>query len=165
MTVVFPGEGPWMGVDPFVAPTIDDVFAARERIAPYIASTPSILAGDLAYKLEFFQHTVSFKERRQPRFGCSVRWCGAHIPARIVMRATTPDYIVDAARAYGATVELPPTIADAFARMHELAEGGMTVLHPFDDAHMMGGAATVALDMLNSYRECSARSLRSAVGD
>lgn len=70
------------------------------------------------------------------------------VDAVIAMPENTPKNYLDAARGYGATVDLQPTIADAFARMNELAAAGRTVMHPFDDPMIIAGQGTVGLEIL-----------------
>jgi len=152
-------------------PTFDDAVAARKRIAPYVLGTPSIARDGIAYKLEFLQHTGSFKVRGafnaalqlspQERergivavsggnHGLAVAYVGSElgISATVVMPETTPAFVVDRARSDGAHVLLTETIAGAFAKTEELVGAGSTLLHPFDDARVIAGQATIGLEML-----------------
>lgn len=72
------------------------------------------------------------------------------IPATIVMPVTTPFVKVAATRSYGAEVVLDgETVAEAQARCERLqAERGLTLVHPYDDAHVIAGQGTIALEML-----------------
>jgi threonine dehydratase len=72
------------------------------------------------------------------------------IPATIVMPETTPFVKVAATRAHGAQVLLEgETVADAQVRCEALAtERGFTVVHPYDDPHVIAGQGTCALEML-----------------
>jgi threonine dehydratase len=72
------------------------------------------------------------------------------IPAIIVMPVTTPFVKVAATRSHGAEVVLEgETVADAQMRCEALCrERGLTMVHPYDDPHIMAGQGTVALEML-----------------
>jgi threonine dehydratase len=72
------------------------------------------------------------------------------IPATIVMPETTPFVKVAATRSHGAEVVLHgETITEAQARCEEIqAQRGVTLVHPYDDALIMAGQGTIALEML-----------------
>ena len=72
------------------------------------------------------------------------------IPATIVMPVTTPFVKVAATRSHGAEVVLDgETVAEAQARCETImAERGLTLVHPYDDPHVMAGQGTIALEML-----------------
>jgi threonine dehydratase len=152
-------------------PSLDDVLAARRRIAGYVIETPSIARDGLAYKLEFLQHTGAFKVRGalntalqlEPEerergivavsggnHGLAVAYVGRvlGIAATVVMPNTTPAFMVDRARSDGAEVILTETIVGAFAKTDELVRAGRTLVHPFDDVRVIAGQATIALEML-----------------
>jgi threonine dehydratase len=152
-------------------PTLESARAAAIRIAPYVKKTPLLHADGLAYKAEFMQVTGSFKPRgafnaalqldEAQRVRGLVAVSGgnhglaaAHIGNRLGIRATvlmpktTPDWIVERARADGAEVLLFDTIALAFAEMESRAASGQTLLHPYDDERVMAGQGTIALELL-----------------
>jgi threonine dehydratase len=72
------------------------------------------------------------------------------IPATIVMPETTPLVKAESTRAYGATVVLHGEgLSDSADRAHAIAqEKGFAFVHPYDDALVMAGQGTVALEML-----------------
>ncbi len=72
------------------------------------------------------------------------------IPATIVMPVTTPFVKVAATRSHGAEVVLDgETVAEAQARCESMiAERGLTLVHPYDDARIISGQGTIALEML-----------------
>ena len=72
------------------------------------------------------------------------------IPATIVMPATTPLVKVAATERHGAEVVLEgETLADCEARAEKIAaERDLTWVHPYDDAQVMAGQGTIALEML-----------------
>jgi threonine dehydratase len=71
-------------------------------------------------------------------------------PATIVMPVTTPFVKVAATRSHGAEVVLDgQTVSDAQARCEAIQkERGMTLVHPYDDAQVIAGQGTIALEML-----------------
>ncbi|PVB63270.1 threonine ammonia-lyase [Labrenzia sp. 011] len=72
------------------------------------------------------------------------------IPATIVMPVLTPFVKISATRGYGADVVLAGnTLAEAKAEADRLAETRNLVwVHPYDDAHVIRGQGTIALEML-----------------
>jgi threonine dehydratase len=72
------------------------------------------------------------------------------IQATIVMPETTPFVKVEATRAHGAEVVLEGEgVSEAQARAEVIArERGLTFVHPYDDAHIIAGQGTIALEML-----------------
>ena len=72
------------------------------------------------------------------------------IPATIVMPALTPLVKVESTRAHGATVVLEGEgLADSGERAHAIAKSeGLAFVHPYDDALVMAGQGTVALEIL-----------------
>jgi threonine dehydratase len=77
------------------------------------------------------------------------------IPATIVMPVTTPFVKVAATRSHGAEVVLHgDTITESQARCEEIqAQCGVTLVHPYDDALIMAGQGTIALEMLEDAPE------------
>ncbi len=70
------------------------------------------------------------------------------VNAVILMAENTPRSYLEATRGYGATVELLPTIADAFRRVKDYEAEGRVFVHPFDDPQIMAGAGTVGVEIL-----------------
>jgi threonine dehydratase len=72
------------------------------------------------------------------------------IPATIVMPVTTPFVKVAATQAHGADVLLDgETLNEAQARAEAIAlERGLSLVHPYDDALVIAGQGTIALEML-----------------
>jgi len=142
---------------------------------PLLAAPPlSALTGaDVYVKYENLQVTNSFKERgacvklaalgaEERRRGVIAMSAGNHaqavayharrlgIPATIVMPLPTPFVKVKATEALGATVVLyGETLTQAQARAEELAvEHNLVWVHPYDDADIIAGQGTIALEML-----------------
>ncbi|WP_247887005.1 threonine ammonia-lyase [Azospirillum sp. SYSU D00513] len=72
------------------------------------------------------------------------------IRATIVMPETTPFTKVERTASFGARVELHgETLSDSAAFAEQLAaQQGLTFVHPYDDAQVVAGQGTVALEML-----------------
>jgi threonine dehydratase len=136
----------------------------------------SDLTGARVYvKYENLQVTNSFKERGaltklaslsvdERKRGVIAMSAGNHaqavayhaarlsVPATIVMPEPTPFVKIAATKAHGAVVVLEgETIAEAHLRADRLArERGLVWVHPYDDAHVIAGQGTVALEMLEN---------------
>jgi threonine dehydratase len=149
--------------------------AAHVLRTPLLAAPPlSALTGAEIYvKYENLQVTNSFKERGacvklaalgadERRRGVIAMSAGNHaqavayharrlaIPATIVMPVTTPFVKVRATEAHGAGVVLHgETLAEAQARAEAIAvERDLVWVHPYDDADIIAGQGTIALEML-----------------
>ncbi len=73
------------------------------------------------------------------------------IDAVIVMPETTPLVKVENTRGYGATVILHgATLFESAQKAQELVDAGRTLVHPYDDPHVMAGQGTAALEMLEA---------------
>ena len=144
-------------------------------VTPCLASrTLGELTGcEVFLKFENHQFTASFKERgalnkiaqltpHERERGVLAVSAGNHaqgvayhaqrlgIPATIVMPRFAPAVKVERTRGFGATVVLEgETFDDARAHgMSLAAERALTLVHPYDDAAVMAGQGTVALEML-----------------
>lgn len=132
-----------------------------------------ITGAEVFLKFENHQFTASFKERGalntllsldEPRrqAGVIAASAGNHaqavayhaqrlgIVATIVMPRFTPTVKVAHTRGYGAEVILHGDVFDD-ARQHALelaVERGLTWIHPYDDARVIAGQGTLALEML-----------------
>jgi threonine dehydratase len=135
-----------------------------------------LTGAEVYIKFENLQFTASFKERgalnrllqldsRERQRGVCTMSAGNHgqalayhahrlgIPATIVMPRHTPFVKVQHTRSHGATVVLHgETLAEAFEHsLQIIAEQGLTLVHPFDDAQVMAGQGTIALEMLAAH--------------
>ncbi|WP_375444607.1 threonine/serine dehydratase [uncultured Fibrella sp.] len=72
------------------------------------------------------------------------------IPAYVVMPVTAPQVKKDAVRGYGATViECEPTLAAREATVAEvIARTGATLIHPYDDDHVIAGQSTATIELI-----------------
>lgn len=151
--------------------------AGQVENTPFLHSrTLSSIAGcDLVLKFENLQFTASFKERGalnkllsldddERARGVIAVSAGNHaqgvayhatrlgIPSVIVMPRFAPFVKIDNTERLGAEVVLAgETFAEARAKMLALAaERGMTIVHPYDDAAIVAGQATLGLEMLEA---------------
>ena len=70
------------------------------------------------------------------------------VDAVVLMPQSTPQNYVEATMNYGATVDLEPTITDAFAKIEDYKSAGRIFIHPFDDPFVMAGQGTVGLEIM-----------------
>jgi len=77
------------------------------------------------------------------------------IEALIVMPKTTPGIKVDSVVRYGAQIELVgSTYDEAYQHASKLAKkSGMTYVHPYDDADVIAGQGTVAVEIFRQFSE------------
>ncbi|GAB4203357.1 MAG: threonine ammonia-lyase [Tibeticola sp.] len=143
---------------------------------PCVASRTlsDIVGAQVFLKFENLQFTASFKERgacnklaqlsaEERSRGVIAMSAGNHaqgvayhaqrlgIPAVIVMPRFTPGVKVERTRGFGAEVVLHGDTLEA-AREHAFAlarERGLVFVHPYDDAAVIAGQGTVALEMLH----------------
>jgi threonine dehydratase len=133
----------------------------------------ALTGADVYVKYENLQVTNSFKDRGalvkltslsdiERKRGVIAMSAGNHaqsvayhaarlgIPATIVMPVTTPFVKVAATRSHGAEVVLDgESVAEAQARCERMqAARGLTLVHPYDDALIMAGQGTIAIEML-----------------
>jgi len=133
----------------------------------------ALTGAEIYVKYENLQVTNSFKDRGalvklaslsepERRRGVIAMSAGNHaqalayhaarlrIPATIVMPVTTPFVKVAATKSHGAEVVLDgETVAEAQARCEQMqAERKLTLVHPYDDARIIAGQGTIALEML-----------------
>jgi threonine dehydratase len=138
------------------------------------ASSGVSLGGDrLFVKAEHLQKTGSFKPRaavsRLAAMTADERERGAittsagnagqayayagrevGVPVTVVMPVHAVRSKVDACRGYGAEVVLHGDhVGEAFAEMHRLRDArGLTVVHPFDDPHVIAGNGSAGLEIV-----------------
>ncbi len=149
-----------------------DLISGRLHRTPLVSSRTlsEFLGTRTSLKLELFQKTGSFKPRgafnellhlsEQQRergvvgvsggnFARGLAFAGGQmgVTTRILMPEGTPAHSIEATRAYGAEVEIVPTIADAFARAETYADSGLALMHPFDDPYMMAGNGTLGFEV------------------
>jgi threonine dehydratase len=144
--------------------------------------TLSGIAGcDVWLKFENRQFTASFKERGalnrilslsedEKKRGVAAMSAGNHaqgvayhagrlgIPATIVMPVTTPFNKIKHTRDFGATViQHGRDLVEADAEARRIArEQGLTFIHPYDDARVIAGQGTCALEMLEDVPQLDA---------
>lgn len=122
-------------------------------------------------KFELFQKTGSFKVRgafnkllslpaEERKRGVVAISGGNHaqavayasnvlgVDAVVLMPQSTPQNYLEATRNYGATIDLQPTIQDAFKKIKNYESQGRIFIHPFDDPLVMSGQGTVGLEIM-----------------
>jgi len=127
-------------------------------------------------KYELFQKTGSFKVRgafnkllslsaEERKMGVVAISGGNHaqavayasnvldVDAVVLMPQTTPQNYLEATRNYGATVDLQPTIQDAFKKIKEYESEGRIFIHPFDDTLVMAGQGTLGIEIMEDLPE------------
>ncbi len=137
----------------------------------YCTALSRRLGTNVFVKYELFQKTGSFKARgafnkllsltKADLSGGVVAVSGGNhaqavayassilgLDAVVLMARSTPQFYIDATRSYGATVDLQPTIADAFEKAKAYQAEGRVFLHPFDDPLIMAGQGTVGLEIM-----------------
>ena len=137
-----------------------------------------IAKADVWLKFENLQFTASFKERGalntllqltpdERKRGVIAMSAGNHaqgvayhagrlgIPATIVMPSFTPNTKVSHTRGHGARVVLSGnTLSEAGVEAHRIADAEKLVfVHPYDDARIIAGQGTMALEMLEDAPE------------
>ena len=145
-----------------------------ERTPTLRSRTLSAITGaEVWIKFENLQYISAFKERgalnkllqltaREKARGVIAASAGNHaqalayhaqklsVPATIVMPRATPFVKIEQTRHWGATVALEgESFDDAYAHARELCdERNLVFVHPFDDADVIIGQGTAALEML-----------------
>ena len=140
-----------------------------------------ITGAEVWLKFETFQYTASFKERgalnrllrtsaEERARGVIAMSAGNHaqgvayharrlgIPATIVMPAFTPIVKVENTRKLGAKVELfGESVEDAASHARGIAAAeDLLFVHPFDDADVIAGQGTIAIEMLAAVPDLDA---------
>lgn len=160
------------------AVTPDDVDRAAGLIDPHVRATPTIevpgqeigVDATLVVKLEYLQHSGSFKARGATHFvaarpiaddgvvaasggnhGAAVAWAAHRFghAAHIFVPTTATPAKVDRLRAYGATVhEEGAVYGEAFAASRRYLETHRaTAIHAYDDPVVVAGAGTCAREL------------------
>jgi threonine dehydratase len=155
------------------------IAATEKLIRPYVRHTPVIAVdpsdfglnvGSLAFKLEFLQHTGSFKPRgaftnlltrQAPAAGVVAASGGNHgaavafaamrlgIKAAIFVPKVTSPAKLDGIRSYGAELIVTGEVyAEAFAASEaRIAETGALAIHAYDQPETLLGQGTVGLEL------------------
>jgi threonine dehydratase len=158
-----------------VSVTREDVERARAVLAGRIERTPTLGSTPLgvSLKAELFQKTGSFKARgalnrldaltpeerergvvtwSAGNHAQAVAWAAAEagVDCLVQMWQTASTFKVEAARSYGATVDVSsPDPAVAYERTLEVVEReGRVFVHPHSDPLVVAGHGTIALELL-----------------
>ena len=172
------------------APSIESIRALRDRLSGQIVQTPVLRCAALEDrlghdtmiygKLEFLQHTGTFKARgalaaitsltaRQREAGVTAVSAGNHAlatayaaravgtSAKIVMISTANPARVDACRALGAELVLTNDIHEAFAIVETIQEKeGRIFVHPFEGPAIATGTGTLGLEICEQLTDIDA---------
>jgi threonine dehydratase len=134
------------------------------------------LGTNVFVKYELFQKTGSFKVRgafnkllslsaEERKRGVVAISGGNHaqavayasnvldVDAVVLMPQSTPQNYLAATRNYGATVDLQPTIKEAFNKIKEYESQGRVFIHPFDDPLVMAGQGTLGIEIMEDLPE------------
>jgi threonine dehydratase len=153
----------------------EQVREAAERIAGRVRRTPTLELGErggasVVAKLEFLQHTGSFKPRGAfnkllssevpsagviaasgGNFGSAVAYAAREVgvPAEVFIPSTSPETKVARVRGYGARV----TIVEGYwaeaqaAAVERQTQTGALMMHPFDQPEVIAGQGTIGLEI------------------
>ncbi|MCH7845512.1 MAG: threonine/serine dehydratase [Acidobacteria bacterium] len=158
------------------AVTINDVRAAADRIRPHIHRTPIVTSSTLDAaagasvfaKAENFQKVGAFKARGATNAvlllddvpGVATHSSGNHgqalayaagirgLPAWVAMPRTSNPLKIAAVRGYGAEVVLCDHAEREETALRLVEENGAVLVHPFDDANVIAGQGTAALELV-----------------
>jgi threonine dehydratase len=153
----------------------DDVREAAARIEGHVRRTPvlelgTIAGGSAVAKLEFHQHTGSFKPRGAfhkllssevppagviaasgGNFGAAVAYAAreAGVRAEVFVPTTSPEAKVARIRGYGAEVTIVEGYyAEAQAALADRqARTGALMMHPFDQPEVIAGQGTIGIEL------------------
>jgi len=170
-------------------PTLADLNATRERIAPWIHRTPvltcetfnAMSGATLFFKCENFQKAGAFKSRgavnavfslsdAQATRGVATHSSGNHgmalaraaacrgIECTVVMPETAPQPKIDAVKGYGGDVRFcaPTNSAREAALNAVLEERGAVFVAPYDDARVIAGQGSCAMELLEQVPDLDA---------
>ena len=166
--------------------TLEEIRAARERIAGTIVRTPLVKlelgpdAPDIRLKLENLQPINAYKLRGAANAvallsdearkrgvwtisagnagqGVAYAARAAGVPCSVVVIETAPEAKMERMRALGATL-VPVPYARAWQALDERAYPGMdgTFVHPFDDHDFIAGHGTMGLEILEDAPDAAA---------
>jgi threonine dehydratase len=140
-------------------------------------SLSQLFGGEIYLKLENLQKTGSFKIRGATHYiltnkdrigpggvvaasagnhaqGVALAARQARIPATIVMPESASISKQEATRGYGGEIVIEgKSLGESLKKAEEMAREGKTFIHPFDDADIMTGQGTIALELLEDLKE------------
>jgi threonine dehydratase len=164
--------------------SLDDIYAARDRIAPSIVRTPLVRLNvddaSIFLKLENLQPIGSFKLRgagnamrrldaaalqdgvctaSAGNMAQGVAWCARElgVPCRVIVPDKAPAAKLDAVKALGAEV-IPVPFADWWRVMETHDTRGVpgTFIHPVENNDVMAGHGTIALEIMDDLPDVDA---------
>ncbi len=164
--------------------SLQDVKDAKDFLSPTVDRTPLKISrsvpGNVFIKCENLQRTGSFKIRgalnrirfltdKEKQKGVIAASAGNHaqgvalgaslygVNATIVMPETAPLVKINATKKFGARVVLHGDYYDhAYKKAREIAdEEGLIFIHPYQDAKVIAGQGTIALEILEDLKDVS----------
>jgi len=156
-----------------------------EKLTPFIKKTPilhptksiqKIFNTNLFLKLEFFQHSGSFKARgavnnilnlsdAQKKLGITAVSAGNHAIAtsfaankfsirnKVFMYNSANSFRINCVKSYNANLTLSSP-KEAFVNVEKASkENGYTIIHPFDDINTIQGTASLGYEISNQINE------------
>ncbi|HLY06193.1 MAG TPA: pyridoxal-phosphate dependent enzyme [Rhizomicrobium sp.] len=181
-----------MNLEPVRPITLDEIRAARARIAGTVVRTPLVRlelgggAPDIRLKLENLQPINAYKLRGAANAvallseearkrgvwtisagnagqGVAYAAAKAGVPSTVVAIKTAPQAKLERMKALGARL-VPVTYEEAWEALEARAYSGVegTFVHPFDDHDFIAGNATVALEILEDAPD--ARAIVAGIG-
>jgi threonine dehydratase len=155
-----------------------EILAAAARLSGRLRLTPVMrVAPQLWFKLEYLQHTGTFKARgllnrvlatapdthsgvaiaSGGNAGLAAAWAArsAGVPIEVFVPETAPPVKVAKLRSLGATVvQAGSEYAEAYeAAMKRVAETGAVYCHAYDQPEVVAGAGTLGLELLEQIEE------------
>jgi threonine dehydratase len=172
---------------------LDDIVRAKYRIQPYVHKTPLMLSETLSeafdtkvyLKLESLQRTGAFKIRgvynkilahhsdkyitaSSGNHGLGLAYAAKHLGIKAII--TVPEYTplkkIKAIEHYGAEVILAGNNwNESYAQACKIAQKtDSTIIHPFEDADVISGQGSIALEILEEIPERPTHFLASIGG-
>jgi len=156
--------------------TRKDIRRAYDKIAPHIRTTPVVAYDGVTFKLEFLQHTGTFKARGAfanvllrdvPKAGVAAASGGNHgvavayaaqqsgVPASIFVPKDAPATKKAFIKEYGAKMHDRWILYDDAYNACEkfIAQSGAMGIHAYDQRETMMGAGTVALELSRQAKD------------
>ena len=143
----------------------------------YSPSLSEMFGGEIYLKLENLQKTGSFKIRGAMHYllnnkdrigpggvvaasagnhaqGVALAASQARIPATIIMPEWASISKQEATRGYGGEIVIEgKSLGESLKKAEEMALGGKTFIHPFNDPDIMTGQGTIALEIIEDLKE------------
>ncbi len=142
-----------------------------EKLSKQTSSTVLLKREDLqpikSFKIRGAYNKISSLSKKELEKGVIAASAGNHaqgvaisakklgIKALIVMPKTTPAIKIEAVKNFGGNIELVgDNYSEAYSHcLKRIEETGMTLIHPFDDEHVIEGQGTIANELLKTNKD------------